>query len=361
MNVASTRARRRPNSGFTLVELLVVISVVALLIALLLPAVASSREMTRRMRCASNLRQLGFAISLYHDRNGVLPPGRVLCYDPRFSSPRPGCTTDFVDKGVFVYVLPEVEQATLYNSINQSLSIFSSQNLTCHTASVSIYSCPSDFTAGFPREIPFDRLKGMGEPDEPGRRHQMVFSSYAGLTGTFQVYGLPRPDLDCQTDPAQLAQNNGVFCDASPITFASITDGLSNTAFLADHATAPFEKLTWPASRLPFEQFGWYIGGGFGSTLATSCYPVNAYKTLPSASVDGIVGSASSLHPGGVNVLFGDGSVRFLSETIDSWPFDPISGNPSGASRAKDGTWHNLPRAGVWQAITTRSGQDAGF
>ena len=66
--------------------------------------------------------------------------------------------------------------------------------------------------------------------------------------------------------------------------------------------------------------------------------------------------SASSMHPGGLNVLMGDGSVRFIKDTIQTWPFNPISGNPTGASQNGQGAWVNLPPSGVWQALSTRSG-----
>jgi prepilin-type N-terminal cleavage/methylation domain-containing protein/prepilin-type processing-associated H-X9-DG protein len=352
---------RRPVTrrlGFTLIELSVVISIVALLISLLLPAVSSARESARRMHCASNIRQFGIAFSLYHDRNNVLPPGRIKCYDPRYSSPIPGCTTTYVDKSIFISILPEIEQTNLYNTINQNLSIFSLENTTCHTVSVSLFACPSDPQSGFARDIPANRLAGVGVTDPPGHRNQMVFTSYSGITGSFEVDALPQPQLDCQPDVSKLSQCNGVFSDYSPITYASITDGLSSTAFLTEHSTTPLQRLTHPLQRPPFELYGWYLSGNFACTLVTSFYPINAYKILPASSVTAIINSASSLHPGGVNLLLGDGSVRFVRETVDSWPFNPLSGNPSGAKLASDGSWTQVPANGIWQSLTTRSNQE---
>jgi prepilin-type processing-associated H-X9-DG protein len=62
------------------------------------------------------------------------------------------------------------------------------------------------------------------------------------------------------------------------------------------------------------------------------------------------------MHPGGLNVLMGDGSLRFIKDTIQTWPFDPLSGNPAGSSQNAQGSWVNLPPSGVWQALATRSG-----
>ncbi|MBX6312307.1 MAG: DUF1559 domain-containing protein, partial [Isosphaeraceae bacterium] len=72
-----------------------------------------------------------------------------------------------------------------------------------------------------------------------------------------------------------------------------------------------------------------------------------------------LINAASSLHPGGLNVLMGDGSVRFVKETIQSWPFDPLTGQPRGAVQTAGGWWENVPAPGVWQALSTRAGGEA--
>ena len=105
--------------GLTLIELLVVVGVVALLIALLLPAVQRAREAGRRLTCANNLRQIGLALQNYHDAAGCLPLGRMKSYDPRFAGSDPLCTASFVDKGVFIFILPFLEQAAAFNAITK--------------------------------------------------------------------------------------------------------------------------------------------------------------------------------------------------------------------------------------------------
>jgi prepilin-type processing-associated H-X9-DG protein len=93
-----------------------------------------------------------------------------------------------------------------------------------------------------------------------------------------------------------------------------------------------------------------------GDTLAyASASPNLPYRLGPSAgSVH--TRTASSLHPGGVNVLMGDGAVRFVADTIDSWPTDPVTGEPSGALWRDDGWWENLPKPRLWQTMASRAG-----
>ena len=340
--------------AFALIEVLVSISIISLVIALILPAVQSARESARRAQCSNNLRQFGLALQNYHDAFSSLPPGRIKSYDPRYAGPRPPCTSSIVDKSLEVLALQFLEQTTVYNAINQDLAIIGGENSTVHRIAVSTFACPSDPMAGWPRNLNPGALTQYGVPDPAF----MVFTSYAGMIGSLPVLAQPLPSNHCIVPSSVFVQCNGVFNDVSPIRLASVSDGLSNTIFMTEKATAILQELNALNPKYA-AQHGWYVTGNWGDTLITALYPPNACDKVAGGSMTAWTNSASSMHPGGLNVLMGDGSVRFLEDTIQTWPFNTISGNPAGASQNGQGAWVNLPPSGVWQALATRNGGEA--
>ena len=342
-------------TGFTLIELLVVISIISLLMALLLPAVQSAREAARRAKCANNLKQIGIALHAYHDIFGSFPFGRIVSFDPRFAGANPPCTTRIIDKGLLVMILPQMDQGQIYNAVNQSLTIVGRENRTIHSVAIASYACPSDTEAGRPREGDVLEMAryGLATPDE---RLTMTFTSYSGCYGAFDIDAVATPATGCMIPPRLLAQANGSFSDASPISTTSIMDGLSHTILVAEKATTRFRGLD--RNETLFRRYGWYFTGNWGDTLFTTFYPPNMIKRV--AAVAGVwhTRAASSLHPGGLNVLMGDGSTRFVKETIQTWPFEPLTGQPVGAVRGSGGWWEKVPPVGVWQALGTRAGNE---
>ncbi len=349
----SRRPRGAIRAAFTLIELLVVIAIIVLLTAFLLPAITAAREAARCAQCVNNLKQLGLALHGYHDALSCLPPGRMKSYDPRYSGRNPPCTSTIVDKSFEVFVLPFMEQTILYNAINQKLAIIAAENSTAHLIAVRTFACPDDPSSGIPRDLTQGELVQFGVPD-PAR---MVFTSYAGSVGSMPVIAFPLPSNHCVTPTILFQQCNGVFNDLSPIDLSSVSDGLSNTIFLAEKSTTLLHALNAVNPDL-FAKRGWYITGNWGDTLFTTIYPPNAYEKVILQAAAAWAESASSLHPGGLNVLMGDGSVRSVKNSIQSWPVNPITGIPRGAKLNAEGLWVNLPPPGVWQAISTRSGDE---
>jgi len=358
MIVASSRApgwsgRLR---AFTLIELLVVVGLIAGLTALLLPAVQSAREASRRVQCGHHLKQIGLGLHSYHDAQGCFPPGRLPTHDPRFSGTNPPCTSAMLDQSYLVRLLPFLEQTALANAVNSRVTIHGFENRTIHRVVVPIFACPSDPASGRPR--PMDRthliplgLASAGEPLE------MVFTSYAGCFGSFRVEALPTPSQGCRVPATIRAQANGVIGDHAPVRMADVTDGLSSTLMVMERSTTLLQRLD-RVDPVLWTRYGWFTSGNWGDTICTTFLPPNMIDRVGLAAGVEHVWAGSSQHPGGLHGLMGDGSVRFLKTTIQTWTFDPLTGWPIGARRDVEGAWINLPNAGIWQALGSRNGAE---
>src|SRR5882672_9628126 len=147
--VVEKGSRARREAGFTLIELLVVIAIIAVLIGLLLPAVQRVREAANRTQCKNNLKQMGIGLHNYHGDFGSLPPGLVSrLADPAWVMPPGNCNAEAPDLGpgwsFFAFMLPYVEQDTLYRSIRFDLPLTDPANDAARRTLVKTYVCPSD-------------------------------------------------------------------------------------------------------------------------------------------------------------------------------------------------------------------------
>jgi hypothetical protein len=135
---------------------------------------------------------------------------------------------------------------------------------------------------------------------------------------------------------------------------ADVTDGLSNTLMAYEKALATFRSID-PSGSL-HDGYGWYVSSWWGGSLGTSFFPPNMFRKVSRLAGTRFAASASSLHPGGLYAVMADGSVRFIKETINTWPYDDLTGEPVGSVETPERWWANLPPPGVWQRLATRSG-----
>jgi prepilin-type N-terminal cleavage/methylation domain-containing protein/prepilin-type processing-associated H-X9-DG protein len=372
-----TRDRR----GFTLIELLVVIAIIAVLIALLLPAVQSAREAARRAQCTNNLKQLALSTANYESTNFSFPMAFFwqFCI-PGITCAATGAPVDIGNGvGPMVVLLPYYEQGPLYNSWNQSVSAFTDTNSTIDGVGVSTLWCPSDGS-----------IAGYRSTYQPGEiynllPHPMCYSNYRGNWGYWT--GTPTGSTVPPASPADtthrlqaLQQFNGVFVSngygsaggaalptrasvvRSTVKLSSITDGTSNTALFSEIAHGLLAKNDY-SPHGSFEDWNWWSSGNLGDTSYAHYWPINPQKKAANiATIDqggAFVNGVSSFHPGGVNVAFVDGSVRFIKESINTWAFDPSTGMPVGVTRDQS-VWVTSPatRVGVWQALGSVNGAE---
>ena len=313
------RARHAAWRGFTLIELLVVVAIISLLIGLLLPAVQMARESARRSQCTNNLRQIGTALANYTTSLAVYPfgvgGGGPAGHVPRWSSQS--------------QLLPALEQQPLFNALNFSsfpwnivlppqggpFDPFANQSAL--KTSIAIFLCPSDS----------DEIED--EEDLEGQAHNNYRANAGTLSFNFAV-----------DSPDGTGQNTGPFWFQSSVRPSQVTDGLSNTAFfserclgipaypdvLADYyyansiGTCGTSSEVTPRYTHPFEWSGerWSDGNSF-YTRYQHIFPPQSPSCLLGGTQDynsPVLVTATSRHPGGVNLLLGDGSVRFVKQTV---------------------------------------------
>jgi prepilin-type N-terminal cleavage/methylation domain-containing protein/prepilin-type processing-associated H-X9-DG protein len=310
--------------GFTLIELLVVIAIIAVLIALLLPAVQAAREAARRAQCINNLKQLGLGVMNYESSNGALPP--IIYY---FKNPPPPYGNDF---GMKPRVLPYMEQGALYNTLNMLFTYGDVQNSTALGTTVNFLNCPSDGNnPGGTVTLPSGAVQTVG------------YTSYPNNLGTFDTNNGGR--LDGPAYEINATALGKPLLDAV-VTLATITDGTSNTAIFSewirgrnnanelglqqiykttdpDNVAAPLATLAQHCQAAPYQAGNkgtqWLTGvsgkGGGYVHIQTPNKKACYYSNSNGSANSSVIG-ASSYHPGGVNVGFLDGSVKFIKDSI---------------------------------------------
>lgn len=309
--------RRNTHAGFTLVELLVVIAIIGILVALLLPAVQAAREAGRRSQCSNNFKQLGLAVQNYHDTLKAIPPGTAAT-SLNTAGPAPGAMS------WMIYLLPYMEQQPLYNQLSPYFSTTNSADFPSDLMNSRIPGlvCPSDGNS------PQDGLShGGGSP--PPDNNDGFIGNYLGSAGTAII------------DTTNSTNLNGVFYYRSKVNLASVTDGLSNTMFFSEVRVVP-QGRDWRGRYYRTDHLGaMYTAntvpnprntdGTLTADQTVTCEgnPGNPSYAPCSANGSAQFIAARSYHPGGVQIALGDGSARFISQTVS---------------------------LAVWQALATRNG-----
>jgi prepilin-type N-terminal cleavage/methylation domain-containing protein/prepilin-type processing-associated H-X9-DG protein len=304
-------------NAFSMIELLVVIALLAVLVALLAPAVQKAREAANRNSCQNNLREMAIALHHYHDGQCSFPPGYVAA-----GSYVDGATDTSPGWGWSSFILPYLEQSSVSAEIHFAGPIEAPENATVIRTMVSAFHCPSDVWTG----DPFGVKDGFGNS-----LATLAPSSYAACVGN---------DL---SDVAG-ATGLGVFFRNSSVRMNDVSDGTSHTILIGERSWNVAQG-TWVGAvsngviqRGPLNQCP---GSPLASTPAPGLVLAHAHLNNAQSDTDGGLDDFSSLHTQGSNFAFVDGSVRFL-RTV---PGD----NPDGSYTAD---------SVIFQALGTRSGAE---
>ena len=294
--------------GFTLVELLVVVTIIGILIALLLPAVQAAREAARRLQCSNHLKQWGLAMSTYENTHTMYPYGVINPTAAGYGAGTPcpggtaGCQGEYRRQSFVVALWPFLEQQGLYDRWNFSYCFHGGTNPMLTKVAVPEYYCPSD---------------RHGRQSTGGRSR----SNYVLNWGYADYY---------QTQPSD--RKVGPFGPNRQTSAGDITNGLSNTMFMGEVIQAVRDDLIW-------DQRGDFFNNDRGGAQFMTKYTPNsgidsmnctdapANEPGPCVYVaSGLVYVASrSRHGDGVNVVLGDGAVRFIGNSIDTTTWRAIS------------------------------------
>jgi prepilin-type N-terminal cleavage/methylation domain-containing protein len=284
------RQRGSARGGFTLVELLVVVAIIAVLIALLLPAVQKVRESAARTQCLNNLHQMGVAMHNYHLTYSMFPSGYLCQVDPNnvyYTSPGWGWAA---------LILPFIEQDNLFHQINFNVSIADPSHTAVRTLPLKLFVCPTDYFTGV-----YTVLDDSGNP-----LVEAATNSYAASYGNGEIGSNP-------------SGGDGVFFCNSQITTAHITDGLSNTVFIAERA-AQLTQTPWAGA----------INGGTERPTPGGPSRRNAYEEAPVGPLAHFSSRGFEFsdiyddpddfftpHFGVGQLLLGDGSARAVNRNIN--------------------------------------------
>ncbi|WP_339746885.1 DUF1559 domain-containing protein [uncultured Rubinisphaera sp.] len=287
--------------GFTLIELLVVIAIIAILVALLLPAVQQAREAARRSACKNNLKQLGLALHNYHDTHQMFPINWTVNHNHNENT-QEGFSW-------MAYILPFVEQSALYDTINFDVDLANAANSAAAQVAISTYLCPSD---------PLNqkgRLTGRANAPSSGTAYGV--NNYKAVAGSNWAWGdhTGVVCVTCRRNPNSnngldagngfIARRTGYHAASPPTLMKDVTDGTSNTLAIGEALPGACNHTWW-----------WNSNAVTGSTGV----PLNYYYPPGKYTIGDWPRNYNfaSEHKGGGQFALVDGSVKFVSENIDT-------------------------------------------
>jgi prepilin-type N-terminal cleavage/methylation domain-containing protein/prepilin-type processing-associated H-X9-DG protein len=330
-------SRRFRHIAFTLIELLVVIAIIAILIGLLLPAVQKIREAAARLTCQNNLKQIGLAVHNYHDSNGKFPPGETQlpasAVNAALAGNHDGGTSGHIWS---MRLLPYMEQDNVYRNIREDVWGYWGYSpavrdkfpahYTAITTPVKMYMCPSSGHA--------QRTQCYGtafsNPNQPYNEFGIL--EYMGVAGSDRR--------------GQTGSTLGTFYLDSAVKITDMTDGSSNTMIIGESSGLCKGQQYNAYSSLSDNEASWDIGYQGGGDFVWACrtisFPPNSpyfwdsyAKTSPlycgQAALRTISRSSlKSNHAGGINTLFGDGSIHFINNSIDLIVYQNLADRADG-------------------------------